>query len=133
MRFLIADRRALVKYGLGMVRPGGGRLGRFLRDGYLLQAPTLADLAGLLGIDAETLQTTVARMNEFARTGVDDEFQRGTTTYQRNLGDPAIGNRTPRWAIREAPFYDAIRLYPGDIAASTGLVTNAKRTGPARR
>ncbi|RTL26009.1 MAG: FAD-dependent oxidoreductase, partial [Rhodocyclaceae bacterium] len=36
--YLICDARALRKYGLGMVRPGGSGLGPFIADGYLTEA-----------------------------------------------------------------------------------------------
>ncbi len=121
--FLIADQRALVKYGLGMVRPGGRRLGAFLRDGYLTRAPSLEALARRLGIDTAGLQATVDRMNRFALTGMDGEFERGSTAYQRNLGDPAVQPNPNLGPIAAAPFY-AIRLHVGDIAASVGLVTD---------
>ena len=108
-----------------MVRPGGRGIAGWTRDGYLTEAtmPSAA-LAGRLGIDGPTLQATVARMNHFATTGMDDEFHRGTTAYEKNLGDPAVRPNPTLGPITEAPFY-AIRLYPGDIAASTGLVTDA--------
>jgi succinate dehydrogenase/fumarate reductase flavoprotein subunit len=122
--YLIADRRALVKYGLGMVRPGGRGLAPFLRDGYLVQAPTLEALAQRLGMAPSVLKDTVARMNGFARDGVDSEFQRGTTAYQRNLGDAAVQPNPTLGPIEQSPFY-ALRLQPGDIAASVGLVTDA--------
>ena len=43
--FLVTDREGLRRYGLGMVRPGGKGLAPFLADGYLTEAPTLAELA----------------------------------------------------------------------------------------
>ena len=73
--FLIADHHALTKYGLGMIRPGGWGARRLRRDGYLVSAPTIERLAQLLGIDAANLADSVARMNAFARTGVDEEFR----------------------------------------------------------
>lgn len=86
---------------------------------------SLAALAGRLGIDASGLQDSVRRMNEYARTGVDLDYQRGTTDYQRANGD---GSNTPNpnlGTLGIAPFY-AIRLYPGDIGAATGFATDAK-------
>jgi succinate dehydrogenase/fumarate reductase flavoprotein subunit len=121
--YLIGDRRALVAYGLGMVRPGGWGLKHFLRDGYLISAPTLAGLADALGLDRDALSESLARMNAFARTGLDEDFGRGTTVYERNLGDPAVRPNPTLGPVETAPYY-AIRLYPGDIAASTGLVTD---------
>jgi succinate dehydrogenase/fumarate reductase flavoprotein subunit len=122
--YLIADQRALVKYGLGMIRPGGRGLERFLREGYLVQAPTIGDLADKLGIECQVLQGTVERMNLFALHGVDEDFRRGETVYQKNLGDPAVQPNPTLGPIREAPF-SAIRLHVGDIGACAGLVTDA--------
>ena len=123
--YLIADARAVRRYGIGMVRPGGKGLAPFLADGYLVAADTLEVLAAKLGIDPNALCDTVTRFNAFAAQGVDRDFGRGATAYQRNLGDAAAsagGNPTLR-ALTEAPFY-AVRLYPGDIGAATGFLTD---------
>ena len=122
--WLVADRRALVRYGLGMVRPGGRGLRPFLRDGYLVQAPTLEALAHKLGMPPAALRATADRMGRHAAAGVDADFQRGTMAYQRNLGDARVQPNPTLGPIAQAPFY-ALRLHPGDIAASTGLVTDA--------
>jgi succinate dehydrogenase/fumarate reductase flavoprotein subunit len=122
--FLIADAEALRRYGLGMVRPGGRGLAPFLADGYLTAAPTLAELARRLGVDEAGLAATVARMNAFAVSGVDEEFGRGSTAYHRVNGDASRGLPNPNLGpIATPPFY-AIRLWPGDIGAATGLVVN---------
>lgn len=121
--WLIADRRAVLAYGLGMVRPGGRGLAASVRDGYLVQAPTLDALAQTLGMEAAVVRDTVRRMNEHARTGVDAEFRRGTTAYERNLGDPAV-TPNPTLGPIEAPPFHALRLQPGDIGASAGLATD---------
>lgn len=122
--YLVCDARALRQYGLGMVRPGGSGLAPFLADGYLTEASTLAELAGKLGIDANTLQATVQRFNSHATAEADPDFHRGETAYQQNLGDPAWTGRNPNLGpLEQAPFY-AIRLYPGDIGASTGFATD---------
>ncbi len=123
--YLICDAEALRKYGIGMVRPGGKGLEPFLADGYLTQANTLAELAQKLGINAQGLQTSVAKINAYADSGVDPDFQRGVTAYQQNIGDPAWPGKNPNLgALTQAPYY-AVRLYPGDIGASTGLATDA--------
>ncbi len=124
--YLIADARALKAYGLGMVRPGagGGGLRPFLDDGYLVTGRTLDELATHLGIDPAALARTVARMNTHARAGHDPDFGRGRTDYQRNLGDATFAPNPTLGPIETAPFY-AVRLYPGDIGAATGLQTDA--------
>jgi predicted oxidoreductase len=62
-------------------------------------------------------------MNRYARTGVDPEFGRGTTPYHRVNGDASHGPNPTLGPIDKSPFY-AVRLYPGDIGAAAGLVTN---------
>lgn len=122
--YLVCDARALRAYGLGMVRPGGRGLAPFLADGYLTVGSTVEALAERLGIDAAGLRASVESMNRHAREGVDPDFHRGETAYQRNLGDPAWAGPNPSLgALDEPPFY-AVRLYPGDIGAATGLATN---------
>jgi succinate dehydrogenase/fumarate reductase flavoprotein subunit len=122
--WLICDAAALKRYGIGMVRPGGKGLAPYLADGYLKRGDTLDGLAQVLDLPAQTLQDTVARFNRFADTGVDEDFQRGTTDYQRANGDATWPGPNPcLGALREGPFY-AVALYPGDIGAATGLVTD---------
>ena len=122
--YLLCDAPALKKYGMGMVRPGGGGLKPFLVDGYLTQAASLAELAQKLGIHPAALQTTVARFNDHAETGIDPDFHRGENAYQHNIGDATWPGKNPNLGpLTEAPFY-ALRLYPGDIGAATGLATD---------
>lgn len=123
--FLIADATAMKAYGLGMVRPGGYGLTRALADGYVVSGRTIAELAGKLGIDAAALAATVVEMNGFAKTGIDTAFGRGSTVYQRANGDASHGPNPTLGPIAAAPFY-AVRLTPGDIGASVGLVTDTR-------
>jgi succinate dehydrogenase/fumarate reductase flavoprotein subunit len=122
--FLITDEDGLRKYGLGMVRPSRfGRAG-FLKDGYLVSAPSLVELAKKLEIDPAGLQETITRFNGFAASGIDPDFGRGSTDYQRiTAGDLSHKPNPCLGPIARAPFY-AVRLYPGDIGAATGLVTD---------
>jgi predicted oxidoreductase len=109
-----------------MVRPGAWGLKSHINDGYLVVAPTLDDLASKLGINPGGLRNSVARMNRFAELGEDADFGRGRTAYQQNTGDSAAGRKNPNLGpISTPPFY-AVRLYPSDIGASTGLITDAR-------
>ncbi len=122
--WLVCDAGALKRYGIGMVRPGGKGLEPFLVDGYLKQGKTLAELAQQLNVPAGKLKATVDRFNTFADNGVDEDFQRGTTDYQRANGDATWHGPNPcLGALRDGPFY-AVALYPGDIGAATGLLTD---------
>ncbi|UFN47685.1 FAD-dependent oxidoreductase [Roseomonas sp. OT10] len=125
--FIVTDAEGLRRYGLGMVRPNASpkALAPFLADGYLTEAPTPEALAGKLGMDPAHLRDAVAAMNRYAQTGVDEEFGRGTTDYHKVNGDASRGFPNPTMGpIGTAPFY-AVKLYPGDIGASTGMVTDA--------
>jgi len=119
----VCDHRFMRKYGLGMVRPGASNLGAALADGYVLKAATLTDLAGALEIDASGLSQEMLDHNESAASGIDRAFGKGGDAYERNLGDPTHGPNPCLGPIDTPPFY-AIKVYPGDIGASVGLVTD---------
>jgi succinate dehydrogenase/fumarate reductase flavoprotein subunit len=123
--YIITDAPSLKKYGLGMVRMGTKDPSQFVADGYLVKGDTIADLAGKLDIPAAALEATIAEMNAAAASGEDPAFGRGTTAYHRVNGDATRGTKNPTLGpISTAPYY-AVRLYPGDIGAATGLVINA--------
>ncbi|WID96655.1 FAD-dependent oxidoreductase [Bosea vestrisii] len=120
--WIITDAEGLRRYGLGMVRMGTRDLKPFLADGYLIEGATVPGLAGKLGVDPAALSETIASMNDYARSGIDPEFGRGTTDYHRVNGDGSRGFPNPTLGpIAIAPFY-AVELTPGDIGAATGLV-----------
>lgn len=126
--FLICDHVRLRRYGLGLVRPGPGwarPLGRYLRSGHLVRARTMEELAAKLGVDAAGLSDTVAKMNQYARTGVDPEFHKGETVYDRWQGDPEVEPNGSLGPIETAPFY-AIKLWPGNLGTFCGLMTDVR-------
>ena len=86
--FLICGQRFIDTWGLGLALPGGRPRQHLIDAGYLLQAPTLAALAGRLGVPADKLQATVARHDAHAAQGQDPDFGKGGTAYNRYLGDP---------------------------------------------
>ncbi len=119
--WIITDAEGLKRYGLGMVRMGTSDISGFLKDGYLIEGRDVADLAAKIGADPVVLDGTIRAMNAFAETGADPEFGRGTTAYHRVNGDATRGTKNPTLGpIRTAPFY-AVKLFPGDIGAATGL------------
>lgn len=122
--WLVCDAPALKRYGLGMVRPGGRGLQPFLADGYLRTGRTLEELAQACSLPAAALQATVARYNQMVDRGADTDFGRGGTDYERANGDTTVNPAHPcLGALKQGPFY-AVALYPGDIGASMGLVTD---------
>jgi 3-oxosteroid 1-dehydrogenase len=92
-------------------------------QGFLAKADSIAELAEKTGIEASGLAETVGKMNAYAQTGVDLDFHRGATEYDRYYGDPRVKPNPNLAPITEAPFY-AMRISPGDIGTQGGLVTN---------
>jgi len=111
------------KYGLGDIHPGTRDLGAFERSGYIVSAPTIAALAGEIGVPATALAETVARHDRFAATGVDVDFGKGETELNRFNGD-ASHKPNPCIGALGAPPYHAIAVWPAEIAVSTGLATD---------
>lgn len=73
---------------MGLARPSPSNRRPLIRDGYLISAPTLADLASLIDLPVQTLQTTVERFNANAVEGKDPDFNRGASSYNLSMGDP---------------------------------------------
>jgi hypothetical protein len=122
--YLIADAAAVKKYGIGVILPGSFSLRRYEKAGYLFSGRTLAELAGKLGVDSSGLERSVARNNQFAATGVDADFGKGSSAYNIYKGDPAHSPNPCLGPIERGPFY-AVKLMPGDFGTSRGLVTGS--------
>ncbi len=117
--WLLADRRALRRYGLGHARPFPFTPTAWLRTGYLQRGNTLAELAKQCAIDANALAETVERFNHFASAGEDVDFHRGASAYNRAQGD----HQVTLGPLREGPFY-AVRILPGSLGTFSGLQTD---------
>jgi len=121
--WLVADHRALRRYGLGHVKPFPVPLRAALRSGYLVRGRTLAELAERAGI-APALAEEIEAYNGPARRGEDPAFGRGSTAYNRYVGDPAVAPNPCVAPLEQGPFY-AIKVVPGDLGTFAGLVTDA--------
>ncbi len=122
--WLIADHRAIRRYGLGAVPPSPAFCAPFVRSGYLACGRTLVELANQTGIAPPALEETIARFNRGAANGEDPEFGKGSSPYDRANGDPAQLPNPCLAPLATAPYY-AVRLYAGDIATFIGLRTDA--------
>jgi FAD binding domain len=122
--YLIADAAAVKKYGIGVILPGSLSLRRFEKAGYLFSGRTLAELAGKIGVDPSGLERSVARNNQFAVSGVDEDFGKGSSAYNIYKGDPTHSPNPCLGPIERGAFY-AVKLMPGDFGTSRGLVTGS--------
>lgn len=121
--WLICDRAAMRRYGLGLARPMLP-LAPHLRSGYLVRGRTLEELARRIDVPAPALQATVAAYNTDAAHGVDTLFGKGGDAFSRFQGDPDVKPNPNMAALDEAPFY-AVKIFCGDFGTFTGLRTNA--------
>lgn len=90
---------------------------------WLVRAASLDELAARIGVDGPGLVATVERFNAHAADGVDPDFRRGASAYDRYWGDdraphPALG------PLDTAPYY-AIEVVSGVIGTKGGIVTDA--------
>lgn len=118
--FLVCDRAFIRRYGLGLIRPRTPSLRGFVASGYLHEARTLAELAGMAGIDPLALPATVKRYNGFVDSGVDADFGKGANIYDRSNGDPARRPNPCLGRIARPPFY-ALQVIPTPLGTSRAL------------
>ena len=120
--WIIMDARHRRRYPF-LTFPGGMTPRKMIDAGFFIKANSLSELAQKCGIDAANLQLTVARFNAQAVTGIDHEFGRGNTKFDRVWGDAKVKPNPNLGAIEQAPFW-AVRVYPGDLGTKGGLLTD---------
>jgi 3-oxosteroid 1-dehydrogenase len=121
--WLVTDHRHTTHFiNTGLAIPGARK--KYLERGELVESRTLEGLAKKMGVDTATFFATVKRFNKFADNGVDRDFQRGRTAYDRYYGDPLVKPNPNLGPIEDGPFR-AFKIYPGDLNTKGGLVTDA--------
>ena len=98
---------------------------RWYAAGVVFRAPDLAGLGAAIGVSPASLAETVARFNEFARSGRDEEFRRGDSAYDRYYGDPRCRPNPNLAPLARPPFY-AVKIVPGDLGTKGGLRTDGR-------
>lgn len=91
---------------------------------YLIEAATLEELAAKLNVPAGNLTATAERFNQMALKGVDEDFGRGDSEYDRYWGDadspwpnPSLG------PLQQGPFY-AMEVVNGAFGTCGGIATD---------
>ncbi len=95
----------------------------WFESGFIAKANSIRELAEQLGIDPTGLEETIWKMNRYAETGKDEDFNRGDAAYDRYYADPEIKPNPCLAPIAEAPFY-AMRIEAGDFGTLGGLDTD---------
>ncbi|WP_310963690.1 3-oxosteroid 1-dehydrogenase [Nocardioides terrisoli] len=99
--------------------------GRWYKEGVVVRADTLTGLAERLRLPEGALEAEVERFNGFARTGVDEDFHRGESAYDKYYSDPTVKPNPSLAPLRVGPFY-AVTIVPGDLGTKGGLVTDER-------
>ncbi|WP_322861003.1 FAD-binding protein [Mycobacterium europaeum] len=131
--WLITDHRSWNRYVIGghlpipkipgAPVPTGRRVpAAWLESGVVKAAMTWQEMADRIGVPAANLAETARRFNELARTGHDDDFNRGDSVYDNYYGDPTLPNPN-LFPLGNPPYY-AFRIVLGDLGTSGGLRTD---------
>ncbi|WP_328442507.1 3-oxosteroid 1-dehydrogenase [Amycolatopsis sp. NBC_00438] len=121
--WLVFDQRYKDRYMFTGVGPRQPLPGRWFKAGIAVKSSTLAGLAEKIEVPAEALEATIERFNGFARNGVDEDFQRGLSTYDHYYGDPRNKPNPSLGPLDKAPYY-AVKIVPGDLGTKGGLRTD---------
>lgn len=109
------------RYIFGFAMPG--KLpAHWIEKGMIQVDDTLEGLARKCGIDPAGLDATVRRWNAMSETGVDEDFGKGSSAYNRYYGDPTYANPC-MGPISKPPFW-AAPLQIGDVGTCGGAVTD---------
>jgi len=125
--YLVFDSTFRKKYPVGPLLPGSQQpdwlVAKKLKIDFLSRAESLDALAEKMGIDAAALRRTVERFNADAREGIDHDFHRGETAFDKFYGDPDIAPNPCMAPIEKAPFY-GLTVVPGELGTKGGLATD---------
>ncbi|MCB1614794.1 MAG: FAD-binding protein [Pseudomonadales bacterium] len=123
--WFVFDRRFREKYIVGPLldtqsKPDFMIPQSWYSSGFLHKAKTIEELAKSTGINEEGLKDTINKMNKYAEKGVDEDFNRGGTAYDRYYGDETVKPNPCLAPLSKPPFY-AMRIEPGDFGTQGGM------------
>ena len=121
----INDLTAVKKYGMGMVKPAPFPISPWVKKGYIVEAGSIRELAGKIGLAPAVLEKTVIDFNGYADAGKDPDFKRGDDYYSAYMGDATHQPNPALGALRDGPFY-ALEIRPSDLSTLVGLDTNER-------
>ncbi|MEO6716794.1 MAG: FAD-dependent oxidoreductase [Novosphingobium sp.] len=92
---------------------------------YVFRDNTIEGLARQINVSVAALRDTIAKNNEYAKTGVDPEFGKGMNIYDQFFGDPTVSPNPNLGPIDTAPYY-AVPINAGDLGTKGGLKCDAR-------
>ncbi|MCV7201205.1 3-ketosteroid-delta-1-dehydrogenase [Mycolicibacterium peregrinum] len=121
--WLIFDQQYRDRFIFAGLQPGQRIPKKWLESGVIVKADTLEELAAKTGLPADAFAATIDRFNGFARSGVDEDFHRGESAYDRYYGDPTNKPNPNLGEIKHGPYY-AAKMVPGDLGTKGGVRTD---------
>jgi len=121
--WLVFDQQYRDRFIFAGLQPGQRIPTKWLDSGVIVKAGTLEELAQKTNLPIEGLRATIERFNGFARSGVDEDFHRGESAYDRYYGDPTNKPNPTLGEIKNAPYY-AAKMVPGDLGTKGGIRTD---------
>jgi len=126
--WLIFDAEYRKRYPCGVLLPGSVQPDSKIPAGWLdkviYRADSLAALAAKIGVSAAGLGQSVQRFNQMAAQGVDTEFGKGDSLFDRYYGDSNCKPNPCLGPVERGPFY-ALRIDAGELGTKGGLRTDA--------
>ncbi|WP_231445218.1 FAD-dependent oxidoreductase [Brevibacterium zhoupengii] len=115
---VVFDQSYLKRYGILEHRAG-----QPLPD-YLIAGDSLEELAQKIDVPAENLTATIERFNPMAERGIDEDFGRGESAYDRYWGDDDNPWPNPSLApLQHGPYY-AMEVVNGAFGTCGGVATD---------
>jgi 3-oxosteroid 1-dehydrogenase len=117
--WMIFDQRGKRRYMLLRTFPMSKFPKSWTDGGYVKVAQSIEELAEQINVPAKQLVETMRRYSSFAKSGVDEDFGKGSSVYSHYYGDPTLKN--PNLAPIDRPPFYAVAVYPGDVGTKGGL------------
>ncbi|MGN7778274.1 3-oxosteroid 1-dehydrogenase [Mycolicibacterium sp. 22603] len=121
--WMVFDQQYRDRYIFAGLQPGQRIPKKWMESGVIVKADSVAELAEKAGLAPDALKATIDRFNGFARSGVDEDFHRGESAYDRYYGDPTNKPNPNLGEIKNGPFY-AAKMVPGDLGTKGGIRTD---------
>lgn len=84
-----------------------------------------AELATAMGVDVDTFRRTTANFNRMAAAGIDSEFGRGDSAYDRYYGDPTVAPNPNLRPLQGKPLY-AVEIVLSDLGTCGGITADGR-------
>ena len=108
----------------GSLFPGMPIPKEWFEAGIAVKGSSPAELAAAMGVPVHQFEESINRFNQLAKLGVDHDFGRGGSAYDRYYGDPTVAPN-PNLRPLSGDLY-AVKVVVSDLGTCGGLVADDK-------